>query len=168
MTTSSLTKQSSRMRDCSNWSRKRKRSKRKLKANQYEIFHKNILEFSWIHIFFSYFQLTFKCLSALYAGRFEMWCSFESSSNFRSLWYNVEIWTSGNTYCQILTCFIVVLQDDTLAFIGGSRGGAPGARPPFAWHTSSLADLGGARPVRTPPFAWHPSFWWYFGTYCIK
>ena len=37
--------------------------------------------------------------------------------------------------------------------IGGSRGGAPGARPPpppFAWHPSSLADLGGhAR--RAPP-----------------
>ena len=31
----------------------------------------------------------------------------------------------------------------------------------------SLADLGGVRPVRAPPFAWHPSFWWYFGTYCI-
>ena len=31
-----------------------------------------------------------------------------------------------------------------------------------------LADLGGARPARAPPFAWHPSFWWYFGTYCIK
>ena len=27
---------------------------------------------------------------------------------------------------------------------------------------------GGARPARAPPFAWHPSFWWYFGTYCIK
>ena len=35
--------------------------------------------------------------------------------------------------------------------IGGSRGGAPGTRPPFAWHPSSLADLGGARPVRAPP-----------------
>ena len=34
--------------------------------------------------------------------------------------------------------------------IGGSRGGVPGACPPFAWHPSSLADLGGARPVRTP------------------
>ena len=33
---------------------------------------------------------------------------------------------------------------------------------------STLADLGGARPARAPPFAWHPSFWWYFGTYCIK
>ena len=33
---------------------------------------------------------------------------------------------------------------------------------------SPLADLGGARPARAPPFAWHPSFWWYFGTYCIK
>ena len=27
--------------------------------------------------------------------------------------------------------------------IGRSRGGTPGARPPFAWHPSSLADLGG-------------------------
>ena len=34
--------------------------------------------------------------------------------------------------------------------IGGSRGGAPGVRPPFAWHPSSLADLGGAHPVRAP------------------
>ena len=34
--------------------------------------------------------------------------------------------------------------------------------------TSALADLGGARPARAPPFAWYPSFWWYFGTYCIK
>ena len=28
----------------------------------------------------------------------------------------------------------------TLADLGGD---APGARPPFAWHPSSLADLGG-------------------------
>ena len=27
--------------------------------------------------------------------------------------------------------------------IGGSREGVPGAHPPFAWHPSSLADLGG-------------------------
>ena len=33
-----------------------------------------------------------------------------------------------------------------------------------------LADLGGGggAPGARPPCAWHPSFWWYFGTYCIK
>ena len=36
--------------------------------------------------------------------------------------------------------FLACLSNKT---IGGSRGGAPGARPPFAWHPSSLADLGG-------------------------
>ena len=31
--------------------------------------------------------------------------------------------------------------------IGGSRGGAcPARAPPFAWHPSSLADLGGVPP----------------------
>ena len=61
--------------------------------------------------------------------------------------------------------------------IGGSGGGARPARaPPFAWHPSFWWYFGtyciggsrGARPARAPPFAWHPSFWWYFGTYCIK
>ena len=42
--------------------------------------------------------------------------------------------------------------------IGGSRGGRPARAPPFAWHPSSLADLGGHARRMPPPFAWHPSF----------
>ena len=34
--------------------------------------------------------------------------------------------------------------------IGGSRGARPARAPPFAWHPSSLADLGGASGVRPP------------------
>ena len=53
-----------------------------------------------------------------------------------------------------LDALVIEIDEIALADLGG---GAPGARPPFAWHPSSLADLGGA-PGARPPFAWHPSF----------
>ena len=58
--------------------------------------------------------------------------------------YQIE----SNIYCNVSIFYFHDVQEQRNKTIGGSRGGA--------------------RPARAPPFAWHPSFWWYFGTYCIK